>query len=460
MSAALRPRCARWARFLAVAAATGFPLIWPAGAEAGPAKAADRAEPADSPPVLLRKRLLLTPEETAGTGLAPEVRVRIRVDRQGRVSDVEVPSITPSSEYDDLFRRTVVDTLESWRYAPARSEGEPVETTLEWTIQFLRRPTRSAGGSAGLDPVLDDPTRHARVFTLPREQQAELLQHLAGLAEPQLDRASRRRADSPRFVVISDASDAATAETVASNLEAVYGLLDETFRPEIELQPAHYKLVVYLFRTRDAFSRLTAQVESPEWAEGLYMPPGLFAFHLEAGSVDTLLGTLIHEAVHAYTDQHLVRPGLRPPPWLVEGLAHYFGLSEVRKGRLVPGSIREGKYVIDQRLSGAYRRTTDTGWSLDRLQRAVRTGEAVGAATLFSLGPEAFYGDDKDLHYAMSWLLVHFLRHGEPGWSGEEFPTLLLYVAEGYPAAAALETVYGLSPADLEEPLRAYVKGL
>lgn len=414
----------------------------------------------DSPPVLLRDSLLLTPVETAGTGLAPEVDVRLTVDDRGRVLDVEVLSITPSSAYDDLFRRTVVEALESWRYAPARSDGEPVEATLRWTIQFREKAARSALRWRDRDPGADDGDRRMAVFTLSAAEQEKRLRHLAGIADGQLDPEHRRRAESPRFVVTSDSPDEETAQVIAGNLEAVFGLLDETFGPVMALQPVDYKLMGYAFWDRSSFRGISGSLGRPEWSNGLYAPPGLFAFHLETGTTDALLGMLIHEAVHAYVDRHLVRPGLRLPPWLNEGLAEYFGMSEIRKGRLTPGSIREGKYAIHQRLGGAYRRKTEAGWSLNRAQRAVRTGEATSPGELLSMEAEAFYGEEFSMHYALSWLLVHYLRHGEPGWAADEFPALLLYLAEGYPAGGALEAVYGTSPADLAEPFREYVASL
>lgn len=423
------------------------------------APAAGAADAPDSPPVLLRKSLFLTPIETAGTGLAPEVKIRLTVDPRGRVRDAEVLSITPSTEYDDLFRQAALETVGSWRYAPALSGGEPVATTLEWTVKF-RPKWRRPINTPQLGLVLDDEAKLARVFTLPPQVQAERLQGFAALAERHLRPGSRRRVDSPRFVVITDSSDPGTPQAIDDNLEVVFNVLDELFRPALEPQPARYKLVVYVFTDRSSFEALAGELTVPEWANGFYAPPGLFAFHLETATVDRLLRVLIHETVHAYVDQHLVRPGFSLAPWLGEGLAEYFSNSEIRKGRLVPGEIREGKYVLDLRRGGAFRQTTGAGWSLDDAKQAVRAGKVTSVGTLVGLAPEAFYGEDIHRHYALSWLLVHFLRHGEPGWADGEFPTLLLYAAEGYPPDAAIEAVYGRAPEDLEAAFRAYVKGL
>lgn len=98
--------------------------------------AADRAAvPLHTPPPQ-------TPIESAGTGLAPEVTVRVRLDVRGRVSQVEVLKIQPSSSYDELFERETRETVLRWRYAPATRDGQPVEATLQWTVLFPSRQGR------------------------------------------------------------------------------------------------------------------------------------------------------------------------------------------------------------------------------------------------------------------------------------------------------------------------------
>lgn len=418
----------------------------------------------DEPPVLLRGTQPFTPEEAAGSGLAPEVQVRVTVDEQGRVAEVEVLEIKPSSEYDDLFRQVTVETVGSWRYAPARAGGEAVATTLTWGVQFQAREARD-GISAGLGALFlpisaDEEAQRARVFTLPPEEQAKRLRWLAASAERNLGPGPRRRIDSPRFVVITDGAPPETGEIVAGNLEAAFNILDGFLRPAgIKPQPGSYKILVYLYLRRESFSTLAGAIARLEWSDGLYSAPGLLTFHLEAPTGDTLLHTLLHEAVHAYADRHLVRPGFRLPRWLSEGLAEYIGNSEIKRGELILGRIPKGKYVLDRRRGGAFRVKSDAGWTLDRVKQAVRTGETPSIEEILAVAPEDFYAEQRGLYYALSWLLVHYLRHGEPGWAEEEFPALLLYLAEGYPSEAALEAVYDLEAGELEEPFRAYVKG-
>ena len=76
---------------------------------------------------------------------------------------------------------------------------------------------------------------------------------------------------------------------------------------------------------------------------------------------------------------------------------------------------------------------------------------------MLEASPEIFYGEDRALFYASSWLLVHYLSDGGTGWSTDRFPQLLLYLAEGYPPGAAFRTLYG-DPEAADAAFRQYVK--
>jgi hypothetical protein len=141
----------------------------------------------------------------------------------------------------------------------------------------------------------------------------------------------------------------------------------------------------------------------------------------------------------------------------MEGLAEYLANSEIRDGELIPGRTLKHRAGL-LRAGGFYRVKTDAAWSLDEVKKAVRTAEAPAIEELAVAETEVFYGEETSLHYSLSWLLVHFLRHGEPGWTDEEFPTLVLYLVEGFPPAEAIEAVYRVPPAELNPPFREYLK--
>src|SRR6185503_2573433 len=85
-------------------------------------------------PLAIHAPPLQIPEQTAGSGLAPEAAVKISIDARGAVTKVDVVSITPASEYDELFREALAGTIADWRFAPATENGKPVPSTLDWRV--------------------------------------------------------------------------------------------------------------------------------------------------------------------------------------------------------------------------------------------------------------------------------------------------------------------------------------
>src|SRR5512143_1364276 len=134
------------------------------------------------PPVPVRTPQLFVPDEIAGSGLAPEAAVRVTIDARGTVTRVETLSITPSSEYDELFRARLTETLSRWRYAPQLRDGVPEATTLEWRVRFPARPADASAPAelaaedvARLPPGADAEERRAAVLALPEAQRLALL---------------------------------------------------------------------------------------------------------------------------------------------------------------------------------------------------------------------------------------------------------------------------------------------
>ncbi len=164
---------------------------------------------------------------------------------------------------------------------------------------------------------------------------------------------------------------------------------------------------------------------------------------------------MLHEATHAYLDRYVARPGAAIPRWLGEGLADYVGNSEIRDKHLVPGRTR--KTEIYRGPWGAVRAKSTARFGVEDLKKAIRDGSALTVSDLLQAGPDRFYGDKHSMFYAMSWVFVHFLRHGRPEWTEETFPSLLFYVAEGYPAADVLRALYG-TPEALQPEFERYAK--
>lgn len=411
------------------------------------------------PPVPLRKGLLLTPIAAAGSGIAPKLAVRVRIDERGKVTEAEVLSIEPPSDLDEAFREAALENLRGRRFAPARAKGVPVATTLEWILQF-----DPGVGDQHLDAARDLATfassgrARVEIYARPLAERIERMRRLSDIAERHLVKAKRRRADTARFVVVSDAERPETAEVLARNLEATYNILDRLFRPALEPGPERYKMVAYVYGARADLLAAERDLGVDQPFEGSYSPPGLLAFHLEFEHPDELVHLMIHEATHAYWDRHLMRPGFSPPMWMSEGFAEYMGSSEIdRKGNLLPGRTLKAKYTMRPHR-GTYLKRTAASFSLEEVQRALRARAAPTLAELLALDPLTFYSDARDLHYSLSWLFVHYLRHGDPAWEEGAFPRLALYIAEGYGSEEAIRAAYGLSLAELEPGFVTYAR--
>jgi len=417
--------------------------------------------PTDHPAVPLRHPPLVTPAETAGTGLAPEVTVRVHLDTRGRVDSVRILKVRPASEYDALLETVVVETLSRWRYAPEIRDGKPVGTELEWTIQFQPLEERdedepTVSYSPGQQSQDERQDLWKKILGLSRKRRIEMLERIAGLAKKQLNPKTQKRFASPRFVVYTDSRQENLAQVVAGNLEATYGIVHDLLHPTIAPQAESYKVIAFMYSSKSSFEKLKRGVPAVEWAVGFYNPAGMIAFHQEMPTSESLVSTMLHEATHAFVDRHVSRRGNVLPRWLGEGFAEYIGNSAIRKGELIPG--RTQKSQIYHTPAGMFMGRSEEAFSVDQVRTAMRKGKALTIEKIVSADPRTFYGSESQMYYTMSWLLVHYLRHGERSWEEKEFPTFFLYVAEGYPVRESFEAVYGRTPSSLEGSFRTYVK--
>ena len=410
-------------------------------------------------PILIRRTQLFTPPEMVGSEVEPEIAVRLRVDANGKVTEVTADDIRPASEFDDLIRQHVAEALARWRFAPAIKDGEPLASEVQLSLKYRAFATTDDELVVEMqdDFFLGNPElREAESLRLPFDQRKIVIDSLAAVADRHLVAEQRRRADSARFVVVTDARREETAQAVAGNLEASYQTFEAIFARHLEPQPEKYKQVAYFFSSRAALNKLQSDLRNTTLGAGFYQAPGFLAFHQEVLDPGELLGTLIHEAFHSFSNRRLRPPGQVKQLWLEEGLAEYFGNSEVKRGKLVPGRTLRRKFLIHH--GRVLKLDTHTAFELSDVKRAVRAGEAPSISDLFSSTRQDFFGEKVRLNYSTSWLLVHFLRHGEPEWEDGQFPSFLLYVYEGYPAEAALERVYGMSAADAEPLFQEYVR--
>lgn len=422
------------------------------------------------PAVILRQVMPQTPLETAGSGEAPTVDVRLAVSAEGRVDGVEILRIRPSGDHDADFTAAVEEALAGWRFAPAIADSRPVPTSFDWSLEF--RPLESISDDSDqtafdrgwatttlLALLRDDEPEHARllqIYTLPAEQQRRHLERQIADAESFLAADARNVADSALFRVVTDHPDEAFPAAVAHNLAVTYGVLADLLGPQIPLQSPGFKMAVYVYRSRTEYLNLIHAIDGIEETSGFFAPPGLIALHADLGSSEELLEVMIHEAVHAFLFRAVIRPGQELPRWLNEGFADYVGRSAITKGQLELGRHRASRYMFTP--ARVVRGKTVQQLQLEQLQKELRLGNGLTIAQIVGADRETFYGAQIGNYYAQSWLLVHLLQHGSPDWQQAAFPRLLLYAAEGYPVDTALATVYSLDLDTLEPRYLEYVR--
>ena len=436
-----------------------------AGVAAAAAAAQSTAGEVATGPVAIRSYQLLVPSELAGSGIDPEVEVQVEIDAAGAVAQVDVLAIDPPSEFDDLLREHVESRVAGWRYGPARdADDNPVASTLSWRMKFEspsegRRPQVT---DRRFDPQLDVLVSAGRLpraaAPLTPAQRGRALSRTVEVAEKYIDRDHRRRRETPRFILISDAEDGAQIDILAGNMESVFHVFHALFDPQIEPLPENFKTVVYLYTREQSIRGLQGELGGPSFGTGFYQPPGLMAFHQEVEHSDHLLSAMLHETFHAFSDSHLRAPGKELPRWAEEGLAEYFGNSKIQKGSLIPGKTSHGRYVIAH--GGPARRMRSlASWSLADARSALRDGEAPTVAELLEATRQTFYGERYNLYYGFSWLLTHFLHHGRETWDTEKpFARMLLYLVEGYSGRAAMAAAFQVTPEELQAEFERYVR--
>lgn len=417
------------------------------------------------PPVVLRKQDPSPPVEAWGSGIAPAVTVSLRVDARGKVASVEIGKIEPATRLDAAFKKAVREALSAWRFAPAFKAGKPTEATLTWTIEFSKvgsvplpasRPRWLTLASRSPDLSQSEEWHHF-VSNLSWTERLEVLERTRRRAEGLLGASNRDTGTSSHFEVVTDVTSPGAAAKIARNLEAAYGATYKLFAGTIPPLPADDKVIVVAYAREASFDVFAAGSHLAGFAEGVYAPEGLLAFHAELEASEILTHLMLHEAAHAFLERHIVSPGVRLPLWLNEGLAEYIAQSDIEEGRIVPGGHKQKKTVYhNQAASRAGKSLSALG--AEAIRKTLDSGKAISLDDLTSATYQAFYGGQYELHYGEAWLFVHFLRHGKPSWAAEEFPRFVLYVAEGFSQQDVFREVYGCQPSDFAEAFRKHVE--
>ena len=238
-----------------------------------------------------------------------------------------------------------------------------------------------------------------------------------------------KKAESPRFVVYSNGSEADLREyvdqleTFESLLRALHGMnMHET--PPRPLQ---------LYLTRDVQEMRRVRPGSNETLGGFYAagPDVIFGVANQAREINARSSysperdyVIRHEYVHHFMMQHFP---FAYPSWVIEGYAEYFMTAQFERDAVVVG----------------------------RPMRATASGTRdMPLETVLSGSPWEFDGELRSEFYAQSWLLTHYLISDDD--RRQMLRAYLQDVAGGGDPVAAMEAATGMSLATLQRELRSY----
>lgn len=202
------------------------------------------------------------------------------------------------------------------------------------------------------------------------------------------------------------------------------------------------KPTVNVYSTREAYLAAVARAcgEPNTHARGILCAADETVYTYDG---DDLAATLKHECFHQFA--HKVVGGALPA-WLNEGLAEYFeeGVFDEKTKRLTLGAVPTWRLAL---LRAA--REKHALFPIDRLMK------------LDSASWKDNMQDDRGaIQYSETWLLCHFLIHGDSGKYLPFFETFLRHLDKGLDGDTAFKRVFGNDTTALEQKLADYLAAL
>lgn len=240
---------------------------------------------------------------------------------------------------------------------------------------------------------------------------------------------------SKHFTLIGNASEKEIGQ-VGARLEqfreAVSRLFDQRQR---QFTPP---ITVFVFKDRVAFTPFkTLYQGKPSEISGYFQASDDAAYIALATDWQQAdpYAVIFHEYVHFLVKERLGEL----PSWLAEGLGEYYSSCEFPSG---------GKKIT-------------LGKAIPAHIQNLRRGEFLSLEELFSVNGESpLYNEPgkKNLFYAESWVLVHYLIQGSGAKYQPQLQQLLDSIAIGQSAESAFKRVFQDDLAELEGELRQYIR--
>jgi hypothetical protein len=209
--------------------------------------------------------------------------------------------------------------------------------------------------------------------------------------------------------------------------------------------------------TRPAASTGGTPSGSEVWSfTGEYIPASrILSVPCERMSGHLPVPIVIHEAIHMLDYERTYGAGDQPSKWFEEGLATYFGFSQIgSRLNIEPGNIRRSGTI----QAGTVRVQFDPRTPLREYIKRIEGGEPVPLRTLLTskAGDLLWSGDRAVLAYGASWTLVHFLIHGAKGAHRATFEEYARTEAQGKGGYDTFVRLFGPDLVPLEEAWHEY----
>lgn len=265
------------------------------------------------------------------------------------------------------------------------------------------------------------------------------------------------RSDDPRLKV----------DLAARLLEDFRGDFESFWDGRVDLLPYDRPSRVYLFYSFFKYNQLL----SGDFRRSEQRPKGhydrdldVLTVHTDADAPGTLADTLIHEAAHQLVDQRLYGRGHAASLWVSEGLASFFGYAwRDEEGRFRTERIG-GKSIALLRGQKAGSSRAPAARLREFRERARRDEGGAGAmveAVLALRDPGLFYSEaSAKRNYTISWLMVHYLLHGDEGRHAGAFAEFLELDSAGRGTPQALYAAVGKNAEEFGVALLEYARSL
>jgi TonB family protein len=279
----------------------------------------------------------------------------------------------------------------------------------------------------------------------------------------------------------TDVLDEVETRTLGQVVEAAIRAHQEFWGPLVTLRPFNQQVLVYAWARQADHDRLhrlwqadrkgeTARPAAPPigpaahakvWSFiGEYIPASrILSVPCEGMGGHLPVPILIHEAIHMLDYERAYGAGVVPSQWFEEGLANYFGFSQIG-GRLniEPGDIRRSGTII----MGSVRLQFDPRTPLHEYIKRIRDDGPVPLRALLEskAGDPLWSGDRISRAYGASWTLVHFLLHGARGAHRAVFGEYAREESSGRGGYDAFVRLFGPDLRPLEDAWHRYEEDL